>query len=132
MSPAATLPEDEERTCGGAGRFRGLLVVGVVLGAAAVVLALFTWAVRGEPGGAPSPYPFFWPVFPFGFFLLFAGLVALRWGWGGRYVRYGRYSAIEWLELRYARGEVDREEFLRRRRDLLDPGGSDPRPGPGP
>jgi uncharacterized membrane protein len=134
MSPAEALPEgDEEGSCVGAGGVRWLVVVAVVIGAVAVLLALFAWAARGPPGGAPAPwpYPFFWPVFPFGFFLLFVALFALRGGWGGRYVRSARYSAIEWLELHYARGEIDRDEFLRRRHDLLDRGASDLRPGPG-
>lgn len=48
--------------------------------------------------------------------LLVAGIVyALR----GRNGPPGR-SALDILEARYARGEIDREEFLKRRADLTD------------
>jgi len=37
--------------------------------------------------------------------------------------------ALHELDMRYARGEVERDEYLRRRADLL---GQTPPPGPGP
>jgi uncharacterized membrane protein len=40
--------------------------------------------------------------------------------------------ALRELELRYARGEIDREEFLQRRADLMTPGLPPPRPAPAP
>ena len=33
----------------------------------------------------------------------------------------GNWTAVHELDVRYARGEVDRDEYLRRRADLLDP-----------
>lgn len=47
-----------------------------------------------------------------------------------------RSPAVDELDLRYARGEVDREEYLRRRADLLGgpppPSGGPSAPGPAP
>lgn len=59
--------------------------------------------------------------------LLFLGLIVLaivllaRWFGGGASRRdtvQGGRSALQILEERYARGEIDREEFERKRRDL--------------
>jgi hypothetical protein len=54
-------------------------------------------------------------------------------GWRGR----PRNSAVDELDLRYARGELDRIEYLQRRADLLGEtpprdAGSPPPPGPAP
>ena len=46
-----------------------------------------------------------------------------------------RHPALDELDLRYARGEVSREEYLQRRADLLGAGGPQPPfppSGPGP
>jgi len=54
--------------------------------------------------------------------LVLAGFILLVvWGMrqmGGSRAGPGRSRAFEILEERYARGEIDREEFERRRRDL--------------
>ena len=51
--------------------------------------------------------------------LLIVGAVLLvRWMFGATAGRRGRSGALEILAERYARGEIDREEFQNRRRDL--------------
>ena len=51
-------------------------------------------------------------------------IVALLWGFtaiiGGRKRRPRHRSALEILEQRYAKGEIEREEFEQKRRDLSD------------
>ncbi len=37
-----------------------------------------------------------------------------------------KHSALEILEQRYARGEIDREEYLEKKKDMLGPGGAAP------
>jgi len=37
---------------------------------------------------------------------------------GHRYVRYGHSAALDTLEQRYARGEIQREEYLQKKSDL--------------
>jgi putative membrane protein len=37
---------------------------------------------------------------------------------GHRYARYGRTAALDVLEQRYARGEIQREEYLQKKHDL--------------
>lgn len=51
--------------------------------------------------------------------LLILAIVALvRWIWGRGGGAMARPSAVEILKERYARGEIDREEFEQKRRDL--------------
>ncbi len=38
------------------------------------------------------------------------------------------YPALEVLEQRYARGEINREEYLEKKKDMLRPGGAAPAP----
>jgi putative membrane protein len=38
------------------------------------------------------------------------------------------YPAVDILEQRYARGEINREEYLEKRNDMLRPGGTAPAP----
>jgi putative membrane protein len=38
------------------------------------------------------------------------------------------YPALEILEQRYARGEINREEYLEKKKDMLRPGGAAPAP----
>lgn len=52
---------------------------------------------------------------------LIAGIVWLVRNLTGDRHTTGRSSAIEQLEVRYARGEIDRDEFLQRRDDLEHP-----------
>lgn len=55
--------------------------------------------------------------------LVILGIVALiRWIWGspGKARDDAGPSALEVLKARYARGEIDREEYERKRRDLGD------------
>lgn len=60
-----------------------------------------------------------------GLLLVFGRLVHRPWGWGPRSGPGGRGGhglgspALDELELRYARGEVGRDEYLGRRGDLL-------------
>jgi putative membrane protein len=64
----------------------------------------------------------FGAAFLFFWILVFAALVALvrfLWRGGDAVGRSGpRGDALAILEERYARGEIDREEFLRRKQDL--------------
>lgn len=55
------------------------------------------------------------------FILVIAALVALvRFIWGGGHGghRHGRSPGLDVLEERYARGEIQREEYLQKKRDL--------------
>lgn len=93
-------------------------------GAAAGLMALavtLTLLHGTGPWGFPGYYPVFWPLFPLGFFLLFATFfLVLRWRWGGwgwarwGYAACGPLGARETLELRFARGEISPEEFRER------------------
>jgi putative membrane protein len=87
-----------------------------------------TWAQQSPPWESWGMHPMWgmWSLWGVGmmlFMLVFWGLViagivvAIRW-----LVQQGRGSrsdaALETLRERYARGEIDREEFLARKRDL--------------
>jgi uncharacterized membrane protein len=120
-SPRTRTPLDEaDGACGPGGRWVWL-PVGVL--AAIVIAGLAIFLVTG---GHPwwGPFPWFWPLFPLGFFLLFVLLFGavrgLGWGWGGRwgYGTRGPPSAEEILRRRYASGEISSEQFLRMSREL--------------
>ncbi|MCI4363721.1 MAG: hypothetical protein L3K13_05385 [Thermoplasmata archaeon] len=95
----------------GLGVLLALVLAGVALG----------WLPRGGPDGSG---PAFWPLFPFGFFLLLLLVfVALRWscwgaGWGGACGWRSTDGAQEILRERYARGEITRDQLLQISRDL--------------
>ena len=78
-------------------------------------------------------FPFFWPFWGFhglGGLIFLIIIVALifgprRYWWGYRYHPYGwhpapgsRAEALSILEARYARGEIQREEYLQKKQDL--------------
>ncbi|MCI4345427.1 MAG: hypothetical protein L3K07_01535 [Thermoplasmata archaeon] len=105
--------------------FPGVLLVG--LGALYALLlgaVLLGWLPRGTPGGSGPP---FWPIFPFGFFLVvLLVFVAFRWacwgaGWGGHTPWPARDEAQEILRERYARGEITRDQLLAMSSDLEHP-----------
>jgi putative membrane protein len=60
------------------------------------------------------------------FFLLYRLLRHSSGGWGAH------SAAIRELEMRYARGEIGRDEFLQRRSDLVDRAGPSNLPPPSP
>ena len=69
-----------------------------------------------------------WPfhfIIPLLFFALIVTVVVLlvRYaaGWGDHPPRWGerRSAGLEALDERYARGEIDRDEYLQKRRDIL-------------
>jgi putative membrane protein len=71
----------------------------------------------------------FWPlhfIIPFLFLALIVTVVVLlvRYavGWGDRPPPWGerRSAGLEALDERYARGEIDRDEYLQKRRDILE------------
>jgi len=99
-----------------------LLLVGVF------VVPFFYGSVAGPNGYYPRPYFFF----PFGFLIFFFVIFFVSrglfggWGWGWRggysrgYWRHGGYwgDAEEILKLRYAKGEITKEQFDQMMRDL--------------
>ena len=86
---------------------------------------LYTGAWSAPPPG--TAYPRFW-WFPFGwfifipiFFLIFFAVRWYIWGgwWWGRGWHYGGYDpALETLRQRYARGEINKEQYDQMRGDL--------------
>ena len=97
----------------------------VLLLASLMGLPDLAWGQQSPPWESWGMHPM-WGVWGIGmmlFMLVFWGLVvagivfAIRW-----LVQQGRSSrsdaALEILRERYARGEIDREEFLARKRDL--------------
>lgn len=76
--------------------------------------------MMGWGGGMMLFQGIFWLLF---LVLIVVGIVALlRGGWGGHGPRGGhphrRSPGLEVLEERYARGEIQREEYLQKKRDL--------------
>ncbi len=60
-------------------------------------------------------------MFLFWVLIIVATVAAVRWLTGGTPMRDGKsspQSAVDILRERYARGEIDREEFQQRKRDL--------------
>jgi uncharacterized membrane protein len=105
----------------GLGWFPWVLLAGIALLLFLVATSAVGWLPHPGPNG---PYPVVWPLFPFGFFLLFALLFLLfrtgRWDsgpWGNCY-RPEADSAQGILRQRYARGEISAEELRRMMREL--------------
>ncbi len=88
------------------------------------------WGNWSHPGYMGYDGGWFWGwglhgLFSLIFFALIivAGVLLIRWLWrasgqAGPAREAGRGSALETLELRYARGEIEREEYLQKRQDL--------------
>lgn len=83
------------------------------------------------PGSGMMSYGWGWMPFHGIFSLAFLALVIgavimlLRFMAGGTNrpsFRKGRSSALDVLEKRYARGEIDRDEYLRKKHDITDHG----------
>lgn len=52
--------------------------------------------------------------------LIIVGLILLiKYLWGGAGIRGGQESALEVLKKRYARGEISKEEFEEKKKDLM-------------
>jgi putative membrane protein len=69
-------------------------------------------------GWGPGPW-----LFPFFFLVPLAfGLLFFRFGWVGRFRRPASYDARSTLATRYARGEMDEDEYRRRVRVLEESG----------
>jgi uncharacterized membrane protein len=128
--PTAT-PSGED--CGGSFRFWWIpaAFLGAFL-AAAVGFIVLVWAGILPPppwGGAAAPG---WFLFPLGFlaFWLVVLLVVRPWHWRGGWGRgYGGYrvaDAREIVRVRYARGEISREEMSGMLRDLDAHAGANP------
>jgi hypothetical protein len=87
----------------------------------AALVASFVLGILPSPGPAWPFFPFVWPL---GFFIVVvSAVVLLRWtwwasrGWAGGYP--GEWmGADELLRLRYARGEIDRDQFVAMREAL--------------
>jgi uncharacterized membrane protein len=117
----------EPTDCGGSSRYWviPLTALGVLL-AATVGFFLLVWGrVIPAPTGS-GPYPPFWPLFPLGFlvFWLVVFVVVRPWGgWGG--ARWGpRWDPVpdarEIVRIRYARGEISREQWVEMTHELSD------------
>jgi putative membrane protein len=128
--PMVSLPSPPAGPDGcGPVRSRWLFPIAVVAVVVAVAAAAVLWILLGHPGGPPSgPWPFPWPLVPFVFpfvfpFLFFAILWVgfFRWGggWGGRGGWNRPPTALEILEMRYARGEITRDQFREMRGELM-------------
>jgi uncharacterized membrane protein len=108
--------------CGSGGSYRTVGWVAVAVVAGLIGLVVLASVFRWFPG--PPGTPYFWPVFPLGFFLvLILVFVAFRFAfWGRGWGRYGygwdRPSARQILEERYARGEISLERLQEMSRDL--------------
>jgi uncharacterized membrane protein len=108
---------------------RGMM--GWIVGALVVLLLVGLFVVPAFYGlpARPYAYPFFF--FPFGFLIFFVIFFVVRglfwgwgWGWRGGYSRgywrgQGYYGdATEILRQRYARGEINKDQFEQMMRDL--------------
>jgi putative membrane protein len=99
-------------------------LIPVLLLAGGLLLTAVAWSFGGA-GGWGGPAPFFWPIFPFGFFLFFVVVFfAFRFAWRGRgwwggplYWRPSS-SAREVVRERYARGEISKEQLAKMIQDL--------------
>ena len=112
--------------------FAGLVLGGLVISllAAFLLVPLFF----GFPARPYSYYPFPFFFFPFGFLIFFFFIffvvrtlfwgMGRGWGWRGGYSRgywrgYGYYDdATEILKQRYAKGEINKDQFDQMMRDL--------------
>ena len=108
----------------------GLIVALLILGAVAAFFGHLVYGAYPPYYYGPGYFPFGF-FFPFGFIFFFLFVFILfrlvfwrgGWGWGpGRwgYRGYGGYwgDAKEVLRLRYARGEITKEQFDQMMRDL--------------
>ena len=103
----------------------GLLVLVAVLIAVPIVVSAVFYVLR--PMGRPyfpfmGYYPFFFFPFGwvFGFLILFLLLrwIFWPWGWGSRRRYLGHLDEYHILRVRYARGEITKEQFDQMTRDL--------------
>jgi uncharacterized membrane protein len=98
----------------------GLLVVLIVV---PIVVSAVFYVLR-PMGRAYFPfmgyYPFFFLPFGwvFGFVILFVLLQGIFWGWGSRRRYRGYPYEYHILRVRYARGEITKEQFDQMTRDL--------------
>ena len=76
--------------------------------------------IHGGGGGSPWVHDIFMLAFLVVIVVGVILLVRIFKRPGGAAVQ-GNWTAVHELDVRYARGEVDRDEYLRRRSDLLDP-----------
>jgi len=104
------------------------VTIGVMCAVASALLPAVTWAQERSwgPGWGPHPMGWMWGAWGIGMMLMMvafwvlviAGIVvAVRWLTGSARGP-GRDRALEILRERYARGEINKEEFDSRRRDL--------------
>jgi uncharacterized membrane protein len=115
LSSTARTPD-----CDGPRRFWliPVVVLGTLIAAAVVFWTLVVVRILPTPPFA-GPYPPLWFIFPIGFLLFWLLVILLiarrggwvgRWGWGWE----SRLDAEEVVRIRYARGEISREEMSQR------------------
>ena len=119
------------RGFGPTGHMRGAM--GWVIGGVAILLLAGLFLVPFLHGLPARPYPFYpFFFFPFGFLIFFFVVRVLfwgfgwgwGWGWRGGYSRgywrsQGYYGdATEILRQRYARGEINKDQFDQMMKDL--------------
>lgn len=97
----------------------GAIVGLIVVIAASIVLSFFAYGGRG----GFFPFPFGWLGGIFLILIVFWIARWIFWPWGRGWYRYEHRSAESILKERYARGDINKEQFQQMMQDLRKDGG---------
>ena len=124
-SPTGPLPSgSEDAACGPGTRSRWVWLPLVLAITGIVVLGGVAWWWGGVASSPWSglPHPFFWPLVPLAFFVVLVLVFSFArfpfWGWRGRGAWSHGPDAREILRIRFARGEISRDQLRQMLRDL--------------